>query len=225
MHSKIAPQNMPANYWPGDSIGAISRTINKPCLQPSDTELKFKLNKESAAKNFCNLKKYGKDLGKAIEAQSISPLGYGLEFRPTSTLENIFNRHPNWIIMKNILDNGSNCPLEDLEEGDRWTDMEEAISFRNHKGAERNPVLLRSLVGKDVTHRYGLVLPLSKVIRIPGILLAPMNIMNQNIFDEHGRIIDKDRLTHDQSYKWGSVTSVISGWIRMNSSLADLEHV
>ena len=78
--------------------------------------------------------------------------------------------------------------------------MEEAISFGNHKGAKRNPVILRSLLEKDVTHRYGLVLPLSKFSRIPGILIAPMNIMTQNTIDEHGRIIEKDRLMHDQSY-------------------------
>ena len=110
---------MPSDYWPDDLLGAISRTINKPCIHPSETECKFKLNKESAAKNFCILKKYGKDLGKAIKAQSKSPLGYGSEFRPTSNLDNIFNRHPNWSRMKDILENGSNCPLEDLEEGYR----------------------------------------------------------------------------------------------------------
>ena len=86
--------------------------------------------------------------------------------------------------------------------------MEEAISFGNHKGAERNPVILKSLVEKDVTHRYGLVLPLSKVSSIPGIILAPMEIMNQNKINEHGRIIDKYRFIHYQGYKWGSGTSV-----------------
>ena len=86
--------------------------------------------------------------------------------------------------------------------------MEEAISFGNHKGAKRNPVLLRSLLEKDVTHRYGLVLPLSKVSRIPGILTALIKIMTQNTIDEHGRIIEKDSLMHNQSYKWDSGNSV-----------------
>ena len=94
---------MLANYWPDDLLGVISRTINKSCLQPSETEFIFKLNKDSVAKNLCSLKKYGKDLDKAIEAHSKSPLGYGLDFRPTSTLDNIFNRHPNWSRMKDIL--------------------------------------------------------------------------------------------------------------------------
>ena len=100
--------------------------------------------------------------------------------------------------------------MEDLKEGDRRTYMEEAISFGNYKGAERNPFLLRSLVEKDVTHGCCLVLPLNKVSRIPDILLALMNIMTQNTIDDHGRIIEKDRLMHDQSYKWDSGTSVNS---------------
>jgi hypothetical protein len=40
--------------------------------------------------------------------------------------------------------------------------------------------------------------------------MAPMNIMRQNTIDEQGRIVEKDRLTHDQSYVWGSGHSVNS---------------
>ena len=82
--------------------------------------------------------------------------------------------------------------------------------FRKPQVAIEKPELLKKLVSKDITHDYGLVLPLAKLHHIPNILLAPMNIMNQNTINEHGRIIGKDRLTHDQSYKWGSSTSVNS---------------
>ena len=40
--------------------------------------------------------------------------------------------------------------------------------------------------------------------------MAPMNIMAQNTIDEFGRVVSKDRLPHDQSWKWGSGTSVNS---------------
>ena len=94
--------------------------------------------------------------------------------------------------------------------GQTKSDLEEALTFGNHKGAEQNPKVLKELVEKDVTHGYGLVLPLEKLKRIPGTLLAPMNVMKQNLIYECGRIVEKDRLTHDQSYKWGSGTSVNS---------------
>jgi hypothetical protein len=55
---------------------------------------------------------------------------------------------------------------------------------------------------------YCLPLPLGKAKNIPGILLAPINIQKQNTIDEHGRIVEKDRLTHNQSFKWSSGTSV-----------------
>ena len=86
--------------------------------------------------------------------------------------------------------------------------MKEALSFRNHKDAVRSPILLRKFIEKDVVHGYGLVLPLRKIDRIPDVLLAPRNIMTQNKIDEHGRILKKDRLTHDQSYNWVSGKSV-----------------
>ena len=72
----------------------------------------------------------------------------------------------------------------------------------------RNPVLIRKLIEKDVVHGYGLVLNLSKIDQIPGVLLTPMNIMTQNKINEHGRIVEKDRHTHDQSYTRGSITLV-----------------
>ena len=36
-----------------------------------------------------------------------------------------------------------------------------------------------------------------------------ITIMKHNTIDENGRIIEKDRLTHNQSYKWKSETSVL----------------
>ena len=63
--------------------------------------------------------------------------------------------------------------------------MKETLSFGNHKRAMRNPIMLRKLIEKNVVHGYGLVLPLSKTDRIPGVLLAPMNILTQNTIDEN----------------------------------------
>ena len=177
------------NYWPNYLLGTISLILNVQCPQPSKLEFQFQLNKGSAAKNFCIMNKYNKDLRKPISYQFNSPLGYGSEFFPTDTLEVLSSRHPNWTRMKNILENGSAWPLEELEEIRRATEMKEALSFVNHKGDVRDPILLRKLIEKYVVHGYGLVLHLSKIDKIPGVLLSPMNIMKQNTIYEHGQHI------------------------------------
>jgi len=48
------------------------------------------------------------------------------------------------------------------------------------------------------------------ITKIPGVVMASMNISPQNTINEFGQIIPKDRLTHDQCwcYKEGSGTSV-----------------
>jgi hypothetical protein len=48
-------------------------------------------------------------------------------------------------------------------------------------------------------HRYALPLPLSKITHIPGICMAPLNIQPQWTINERG---EKDRFTHNQSFKW-----------------------
>jgi hypothetical protein len=76
------------------------------------------------------------------------------------------------------------------------------------KGASLQPNLLRNLVTKDVHFGYCPPLPLGEARNTPEILLALMNIQKKNTINEHGRIIKKDCLTHDQSFKWSSGTSV-----------------
>jgi len=112
--------------------------------------------------------------------------------------------------MTQILRNGSEWSLEPLDEENHHADVEEALAFGNHKGASLQPELLKTLISKDVCYGYCLPLPLEKATNIPNVLIAPMNIQKPNTIDEFGRIVPKDRLTHDQSFKWSSGTSVNS---------------
>ncbi len=102
-------------------------------------------------------------------------------------------------------------PLAEISKEERVKDVEEALTFGNHKGATKQPDLLKLLVKNDVIHGFALPLPLDKIARIQGILLTPLNIQAQNTIKDTGRIVPKDRLTHNQSYKWSySGTSVNS---------------
>jgi hypothetical protein len=145
-----------------------------------------------------------------LAAQEDLTVGYGSEFRGVATLANIFQRHPNWTRMSRILTHGLEWPLEPINNECRLADVREALIFGNHKGASMKPDLLLQLMLKDVHFGYCLPLPLAKAEKIPGILIAPMNIQQQNTINEFGRIVPKDRQTHDQSFKWLSGTSVNS---------------
>ena len=197
--------------WPTDLVDRVRLILQLPIRQPSKPEFSFELSMEAAEKNFLILtKKYGGNLKNALESQQESPLGMGSEFRPIETLESIYGNHPIWSRMVPILQQGSTWPLEDLSEEQRLSDVLEAIKFGNHKGAQSNPETVLQLVTKDVKHGYAVAFPLLKAHLIPGVLIAPMNIMHQNTIDETGRIVEKERLTHDQSYMFGSGTSVNS---------------
>jgi hypothetical protein len=164
--------------------------------QPTPPKFSFKLKNKAAKKNYLVLMhKYRGNLTALLESQRNSPVGYCLEFHNKDTLPHLFARHPNWNRMTQILQNGSEWPLEPLNEDSRCADINKALAFGNHNGALMQPELLKKLVSKDIHFGYCLPLPLTIATNIPDILIAPMNIQKQNTIDEHGRSVPKDRLT------------------------------
>ncbi len=109
------------------------------------------------------MRRFENNLGKALGAQQDSPLGYGSKFRKAELLKQLLNCHPNWERFKNLLNNGSIWPLAEISEEERIKDMEEALTFGNHKGAMTKPDLLKLLVNDDVIHGFALPLPLKKI--------------------------------------------------------------
>ncbi len=112
--------------------------------------------------------------------------------------------------MKTVLSDGSSWPLAPLDDQNRLLDIDDALAFGNHKGANQQPELLLKLVSDNIIRGFALPLPLDKIRRIPGVLLAPLNIQLQKTINERGEIIPKNRMTHDQSWKRQLGTSVNS---------------
>jgi hypothetical protein len=208
--------NSSQRAFPANLIDII-RAIRKEAI-PALTapEFMFELTSKAAERNFMILKKYNFNLATAIEAQKSSSLGYGSEFQPPKTLQKIFTSHPLWQRMERLLIEGLKWPLTELSKRDRIEDLNKGLQFGKHKGASQKPELLKKLISDDIKFGYGLVVPRGKIARLPNACLAPMNIMNQFTLDASGEIVDKERLTHDQSFKWQSGLSVNKQVIREN---------
>jgi hypothetical protein len=186
----------------------IADIVNKSVPTPSATAFQFQLTPEAAAHNTKVLSQYNYNLEKAIIADGNSPLRYGSKFRPLADLEPLLQHHPNWPFIVELLTTGFIFIADPLSEPDRRRQLNLAMEFGNHKGAQQNPQQLRQLLIDDVTHGFNLPVTIDLVNKILGLVLSPMNIAKQHPIDETGRVIEKDRLTHDHSHEFFPGSSV-----------------
>jgi hypothetical protein len=125
------------NLWPKNAkmLTMIKAIIESESSCPAKPEFCFKMTLEAAGKNFMVLKHHNFKLGKAIKAQSKSPVGYGSEFLKPWIISPLLGNHPLWLQMKSILKNGSQWPTKPILEEEQICDIKEALKFGNHKGA------------------------------------------------------------------------------------------
>ena len=200
-------------WFPTNLLTIAKAIASQACPDYKKPSFKFVMTSEAAIDNWNLLQKFN-NLGEALDSQKGSQLEYGSEFRDPITLHHIFAKHPLWHRLKSQLSLGSSFPLEDLNFEQRKKDVKEALDYGNHKGVSNDIDLFKDMMNSDVIHGYSLVLPRSKIIDLEGALLAPMNIADQNTINERGEIVAKKRLTHNQSYKFSSGTSVNSRVIK-----------
>ncbi len=81
--------------------------------------------------------------------------------------------------MKSILKNGSQWLTKPILEEEQIGDVKEALEFGNHKGAKSQPEILLKLVSNDVIYGQAIALPLDKVIQLPHVCTASLNIQAQ----------------------------------------------
>lgn len=197
-------------WFPQNLIEIIKRIIASPKIEMKKPSFIFEMNQEAAQHNWKILEESDLDLGKALENQRGTQLDPGSEFRPTEILEPLLENHPLWPRLNDQLKHGADFPLDDLGIKERKEDVEEALIFGNHKGADDNEELFHEMMLDDVTLGYSIPIPRDKVCMLPEAVISPMNIQDQHGINEKGEIIAKKRLTHNQSMKYKSGTSVNS---------------
>jgi hypothetical protein len=113
--NKIAPADAD---WLDNLITTIRNIMDILCPTPAAPKFIFELSDDAAAHNLGILSRHDFSLGKALDANKCSPLGYGSEFRHPEELRKFFGLHPLWPQMEAILTSGSRWPLEELSKED-----------------------------------------------------------------------------------------------------------
>jgi hypothetical protein len=103
---------------------------------------------------------------------------------------------PRWTDTKYILRDGTSFPLLPISTNNRIDDTTFSLPRRNHKSILKNTYKARKLIHGDVIHGFQLPLRLDF---FKGASLAPAGMAFQGSIYESGKIIEKERLTHDQS--------------------------
>ena len=117
---------------------------------------------------------------------------------------------------------GVQCDFTLLDKDVRMADMEEAINRENHKSAIDKIDLLESLVEDNIKAGFQVPVPIDLVHKIKNGVVAPYGIAYQFSINEQGERVDKDRLTHDQSFDFSKENSVNNRLIQEDLSM---EHI
>jgi hypothetical protein len=126
------------------------------------------------------MKNFNCNIEQALAAQKDSPLGYNSEFRKAEALDPLLGLHPNWNRLKKTLNNGSEWPVHEIDKDERSNDVQEALTFGNHKGATTKPELLKALVNGNVSQGFATPFPINKINRLNGVLIIPLNIQSKH---------------------------------------------
>ena len=185
------------------------------CTKPSQHLFQFTPSIAAAQHNSSIISKHG-GLAQAIAAQPNSCVSFGSEFRPVEVLAPLFKNHPLWGRMSSHLEDGASYPLEPIDEDDRILDVQEAIKRGNHKSTEKRREVFVKQVSDEISRGFYLPVSLDFIKTLPNVEVAPHGIVEQNSIDEFGQFVLKDRVTHDQSFKWSASDSSVNSRVKMD---------
>ena len=74
------------------------------------------------------------------------------------------------------------------------------LKHGNHQSATIHHAQLVQMLTDEVEHGWQLILPHATALLMPGAVITLLGMVLQDSIDEHGEIVPKWHLTHDQSY-------------------------
>ncbi len=179
---------------------------NTPAL--SKPVFTFEYSKEAALKNASILRESNFNLHKILTTENYSPISYGSEFKPTSILLQLLQYHPLWYFTEDILTNGATFPLQPIPHDVRLDDNQYHLQRGNHKSAIRNKKAISDIIEEETKRGFALPLPIDIINEITNGSIAPLGLQTQETINELGNVVEKLRMTHDQTFPGPSGQSV-----------------
>jgi len=184
--------------WFLAALVTIARTEIEPPTRPP---FKFKASAEAADYNGKLLARAGFDVGRVLDANGQSTLGYGCEFRSPDQLQPLLGRHRNFALLRDLLTEGMSYYYKaELSEAERVEELDALLARGNHKSATEAGKHVTALLEKDVTHGFSVPIPIDIIRLIPGAAVQPLGMVVQQTLDEKGEPKVKRRLTQDLSF-------------------------
>ena len=162
----------------------------------------FQNHENAAAYNLNILQENDFDLESLLNPpQFRCATSYGSEFKAVEELEPLLKRHPRWGDLKRHLQHGFEFDVKTLSDEERSRDLEAVMTRGNHKSAQEKEDLLSEAMKIEVKKAWALILPLEAWKDISDLEVAPMGIATRLGIAATGEYVEKDRITHDLSWK------------------------
>ena len=200
-------------------VKTIHEILSEPARQINPPPFSFGTSAADLQHNMDTLARHDMSLTKVIEKTPFSPCSFGSEFRTAASLKKIFGSHPKWKRLSDILTQGAEYPMSELEPSLRQRDLTEGLERGNHKGATIFQKELEKKFLKEINHGWMLPLPKEAATSLPFAEYCPTSMVEQMTIDDMGTFIEKQRPIHDQSFLPSSSNSSTNS--RVHKELLD----
>ena len=180
-------------------VTTIKATLKTPIHKFEKPIFSFKRTHEAAVRNSKTFAAFKVDSGAAIAAHKDSPVIYGLEFRDTTALEQLFFHHEDKTKIINIIKHGSCYHLDPIEAGTRKSNLSAIILRGNHKSYQSviNAAALNKDISKEIDHGWAFPLTTESLQSIKNEGVVLLGVAEQFSINEKGERYIKRRVTHD----------------------------
>jgi hypothetical protein len=138
------------------------------------------------------------DMGALVRSAAGSTMDPSSEFRPVEQLDGIFSDHPNYGLVRNMVERGMDYMFTtELGEGQRIHEMEANMARGKHKLASDHQDHLVRLLDRYVKYGFAMPVPKLSVHKLKGAMVQPAGVTSQFTILENGSRAKKQRLTHD----------------------------